>query len=197
MITSANEPSGGDFPLTRSFALIASGVAVISGLYHIAAVYLLPLPGELHPNMHLLFAFVIVLFGGAAAQPGVYGEKFRELGVLPLVYLASLFPAVFFFYFIENLEWSESRVWWVYALPFLLWGAMLLRQGARLALGLLTLSFLPAALLFANWSALPDSVQEPTTWWLFLMSAVPAAAILFGIFLRRRRAGPRRRRTKR
>ena len=184
MITSANEPSGGDFPLTRSFAFIASWVAVISGLYHIAAIYLLPLPGELHPNMHLLFAFVIVLFGGAAAQPGVYGEKFRELGVLPLVYLASLFPAVFFFYFIENLEWSESRLWWVYALPFFLWGAMILRQGARLALGLLALSFLPAALLFANWSALPESVQAPTTWWLFLMSAVPAAAILFGIFHR-------------
>ena len=107
MITSANEPSGGDFPLTRSFAFIASWVAVISGLYHIAAIYLLPLPGELHPNMHLLFAFVIVLFGGAAAQPGVYGEKFRELGVLPLcTWLPCFRPS---FSSISSKTWSGPR----------------------------------------------------------------------------------------
>jgi hypothetical protein len=53
MITSANEPSGGDHPLTRNFALIAFRAAALSAPRQIAATCLLPLPGEFRPNTHL------------------------------------------------------------------------------------------------------------------------------------------------
>ncbi len=75
MIVSSKETPGGMPPLIRCFAFIASLVAVLSGLYHIAAVYLLPLPGEMHPNMHLLLAFIILLIAKRCTQvpqiPGV------------------------------------------------------------------------------------------------------------------------------
>jgi hypothetical protein len=86
-------------PLVRGLIFTASWVAVISGLYHISAVYLRPLPGEMHPNMHLLLAYTILLIGGAGAMHEVYGEKIKKLKFLPIVYILSVIPAVFFFFF--------------------------------------------------------------------------------------------------
>ncbi len=186
MISEAAPAGASTHPIVRSLAFVAAWMAVLSGLYHIAAIYLLPLPGEMHPNMHLLLAFVILLMGGAAAAPEVYGEKIRKLGFLPVLYAVSLLPAVFLFYFISELGegWDEAGMWWPYGLPFLLWAAMMARERAWLALGLWLAGFLPAVLLWANWSLLPESVQEPTNWWLLLMSAIPAMWILFGVFFR-------------
>ena len=114
--------------LVRSLIFISSSIAVLSALYHIAAVYISPLPGEMHPNMHMLLAYIILLVGGAGAMTDVYGEKIKKLNVLPILYVASLFPAVFFFYFAEELGkgWSEQNLMWVYVLPFVVWASMMI-----------------------------------------------------------------------
>ena len=60
-------------PLVRALVFITSWLCVLSGLYHISAVYLRPLPGEMHPNMHMLLGYSILLVGGAGAMPQIYG----------------------------------------------------------------------------------------------------------------------------
>ena len=100
------------YPLLRRLFFIASWLAVLSSLYHISAVYLLPLPAKMHPNMHLLMAFTILLIGGAAEAQEVYGEKFRKLGVIPALYTLALAGGVFFFFFLDELGGggTEGRV---------------------------------------------------------------------------------------
>ena len=173
-------------PLVRGLIFAASWVAVLSGLYHISAVYLRPLPGEMHPNMHLLLAFTILLIGGAGAMHEVYGDKIRKLNILPVLYILSLLPAVFFFYFVGEIGegWSDQNVIWVYALPFVLWAAMMAMERAWLALVLWALGFVPFFFLVANWSALSETNQEPTFWWFLMASAIPVMWTLFGVFYR-------------
>ncbi|MDA0999103.1 MAG: TRAP transporter large permease subunit [bacterium] len=175
--------------LVRTFACLAGGIAVLSAIYHIAAVYLVPLPGELHPNMHLLFAYSIILIGGAAAKPEVYGDEFGGLGPFACMYFVSLLIAAFFFFYVMDEfspqeKWADGQFWWAYALPFVSWAAMFIRERAWKAMGLWAASFVPAVLLFANWSSLPASAQQPTSWWILLASAVPAGWLLFGVFHR-------------
>ena len=43
---------------------------------------------------------------------------------------------------------------------------------------------LSRTLLWAYWGFLPESVQEPTSWWFLLSAAVPTGWILFGVFHR-------------
>ena len=173
-------------PLVRGLVFTASWIAVLSGLYHISAVYLRPLPGEMHPNMHLLLAFSILLIGGAGAMPEVYGDKFKKLNILPALYVFSLLPAVFFFYFVEEVGegWSDQKVFWVFVAPFALWAAMMAMERAWLALLLWALGFVPFFFLVANWSALSEITQEPAYWWFLLASAIPVMWTLFGIFYR-------------
>ena len=65
-MTTESEPTQ-SAPLVRALVFITSWLCVLSGLYHISAVYLRPLPGEMHPNMHMLLAYTILLIGGAGA----------------------------------------------------------------------------------------------------------------------------------
>ncbi len=140
----------------------------------------------MHPNMHLLLAYSILLIGGAGAMHEVYGEKIRKLNILPALYVCSLLPAVFFFYFVGEMGegWSDQKVMWVYIAPFALWAAMMAMERAWLALLLWALGFVPFFFLVANWSALSESSQDPTFWWFLLASAIPAMWTLFGIFYR-------------
>ncbi|MFQ5895846.1 MAG: hypothetical protein ACE5JJ_08550, partial [Nitrospinota bacterium] len=180
MIAGPASAGGERSHLIRTIAFLAAATAVLSGLYHIAAIYLRPLPGEMHPNMHLLLAFTILLLGGAARDPESYDVSLGELGVLVL----SLVPATYFFFFTPESEtgWPEAGVWPFYLLPPLALAALLIRERAWLCLSLSLISLIPSALLFANWSALPESVQEPTTWWLLLFWTVPTAWVLFHVF---------------
>ena len=180
------DAAGTRAPLVRGLVFVASWIAVLSGLYHISAVYLRPLPGEMHPNMHLLFAYTILLIGGAGAMPDIYGDKIRKLKILPVLYVFSLLPAVFFFYFSGELGegWTDQKVMWVYIAPFALWAAMMAMERAWLALLLWALGFVPFFFLVANWSALSETTQNPTFWWILLASAIPVMWTLFGIFYR-------------
>jgi TRAP-type uncharacterized transport system fused permease subunit len=173
-------------PIVRGLVFAASWLAVLSGLYHISAVYLRPLPGEMHPNMHLLLAYTILLIGGAGTMHEVYGEKIKKLNILPALYVLSLLPAVFFFYFVGEIGegWSDQTVTWVYIAPFALWAAMMAMERAWLAILLWALGFVPFFFLVANWSALSESSQEPTLWWFLLASAIPVMWTLFGVFYR-------------
>tara|TARA_B100000686_G_C16806394_1_gene991111 strand:+ start:12241 stop:15561 length:3321 start_codon:yes stop_codon:yes gene_type:complete len=185
-MTSESQSTNTSTPLVRGLIFVSAWVAVISALYHIAAVYLSPLPGEMHPNMHMLLAYIILLVGGAGAMPDVYGEKIKKLNILPIFYVASLFPAVFFFYFAEELGegWSEQNLLWLYALPFIIWAAMIVIEKSWYALTLWFLGFVPFFLLLPNWSSLSESTQEPTLWWFLLASAIPTMWTLFGVFYR-------------
>ncbi|MBI3025746.1 MAG: hypothetical protein HYY66_08780, partial [Candidatus Tectomicrobia bacterium] len=172
----------------RGMGSFAVWVAILSSLYHMAAVYLLPLPAEMHPNMHVLLAFVILLVGGFATRPEAFGEGLKSLHVLPLLYLLSLGLAAFFFYFVSLIGkgWTVHSVWWAYALPLVIWAVMMIRERARLALGLWLLSMVPSAFLFAYWGSLPASVQSPRSWWLLLSASVPVGWVLFEVFYRPR-----------
>ena len=174
-------------PLVRALVFTAAWLCVLSGLYHISAVYLRPLPGEMHPNMHMLLAYAILLIGGAGAMPEIYGDKIRKLKLLPVLYVVSLVPAVIFYYFVYEMceGWSDASVWWIYALPFAIWLAMMAVEKSWLALALWLLGFAPAPLLFLYWDSLPESAQEPTFWWLLIAcSAIPTMWTLFAIFFR-------------
>ena len=174
-------------PLVRALVFITSWLCVLSGLYHISAVYLRPLPGEMHPNMHMLLAYTILLIGGAGAMPQIYGDKIRKLNFLPVLYLLSLIPAVIFFYFVYEMgeNWSDWSVWWVYALPFAIWMAMMVVEKSWLALFLWFLGLVPAPILFWYWDSLPESTHEPTFWWfLIACSAIPTMWTLFAVFFR-------------
>ena len=174
-------------PLVRALVFITSWLCVLSGLYHISAVYLRPLPGEMHPNMHMLLAYSILLIGGAGAMPQIYGDKIRQLKFLPVLYLLSLIPAVIFYYFVYEMgeSWSDWSVWWVYALPFAIWMAMMVVEKSWLALFLWFLGLVPAPILFWYWGSLPESTHEPTSWWLLIAcSAIPTMWTLFAIFFR-------------
>lgn len=174
-------------PLVRTLVFVTSWLCVLSGLYHISAVYLRPLPGEMHPNMHMLLAYSILLIGGAGAMPQIYGDKIRKLNFLPVLYLLSLFPVVIFYYFVYEMGegWSDTSVWWVYALPFAIWIAMMVVEKSWLALLLWVLGFVPAPILFLYWDSLPESTHEPTSWWLLIAcSAIPTMWTLFAIFFR-------------
>ena len=174
-------------PLVRALVFITSWLCVLSGLYHISAVYLRPLPGEMHPNMHMLLAYTILLIGGAGAMPQIYGDKIRKLNFLPVLYLLSLVPAVIFFYFVYEMGegWSDWSVWWVYALPFAIWIAMMVVEKSWLALFLWFLGLVPAPILFWYWDSLPESTHEPTLWWLLIAcSAIPTMWTLFAVFFR-------------
>lgn len=174
-------------PLVRALVFTTSWLCVLSGLYHISAVYLRPLPGEMHPNMHMLLAYAILLIGGAGAMPEIYGDKIRKLKFLPPLYVLSLVPAVIFYYFVHEMgeEWSDASVWWVYALPLVIWMAMMVVEKSWLALLLWALGFAPAPILFLYWDSLPESTHEPTLWWLLIAcSAIPTMWTLFAIFFR-------------
>ena len=174
-------------PLVRALVFITSWLCVLSGLYHISAVYLRPLPGEMHPNMHMLLAYAILLIGGAGAMPRIYGDKIRKLKFLPVLYLFSLVPAVIFYYFVYEMGegWTDGSVWWIYALPFVIWIAMMVVEKSWLALLLWFSGFVPAPLLFLYWDSLPESAHEPTLWWLLIAcSAIPTMWTLFAIFFR-------------
>ena len=174
-------------PLVRALVFITSWLCVLSGLYHISAVYLRPLPGEMHPNMHMLLAYTILLIGGAGAMPQIYGDKIRKLNFLPVLYLLSLIPAVIFYYFVYEMGegWSDWSVWWVYALPFAIWVAMMVVEKSWLALFLWFLGLVPAPILFWYWDSLPESTHEPTFWWLIIAcSAIPTMWTLFAVFFR-------------
>ena len=138
-------------PYLRWLGIVAVWIAILSALYHMAAVYLLPLPAEMHPNMHLLLAFVILLLGGFARRPEAFGEGLKSLHVLPVFYLLSLGLAAFFFYFVSLIGkgWTVDVVWWAYALPLVIWAVMMIRERAWHALGLWLLSMVPSAFLFA------------------------------------------------
>jgi len=173
-------------PHLRWLGILAVWIAILSALYHMAAVYLLPLPAEMHPNMHLLLAFVILLLGGFAARPEAVGEGLRRLHALPLLYLLSLGLAAFFFYFVSLIGkgWTVHSIWWAYALPLAIWAAMMIRERAWLALGLWLLSMVPSLFLFLFWSSLPASAQSPRSWWLLLSASVPVGWVLFEVFYR-------------
>ncbi len=174
-------------PLVRALVFTTSWLCVLSGLYHISAVYLRPLPGEMHPNMHMLLAYAILLIGGAGAMPEIYGDKIRRLKFLPVLYVLSLVPAVIFYYFVHEMgeEWSDASVWWAYALPFVIWIAMMVVEKSWLALLLWVLGFVPVPILFLYWDSLPESTHEPTLWWLLIAcAAIPTMWTLFAIFFR-------------
>ena len=184
---SAESDSTQSAPLVRALVFITSWLCVLSGLYHISAVYLRPLPGEMHPNMHMLLAYSILLIGGAGAMPQIYGDKIRKLKFLPVLYLLSLIPAVIFYYFVYEMGegWSDASVWWVYALPFAIWIAMMVVEKSWLALLLWVLGFVPAPILFWYWDSLPESTHDPTFWWLLITcSAIPVMWTLFAVFFR-------------
>jgi len=173
-------------PYLRRLGILTICVAVLSALYHITAVYLLPLPAEQHPNMHLLLAFVIILLGGFASRPDEIGAAVERLRALPILYFLSLAAAVFFFYFITVLgeEWRDRSVRWVYAIPFAVWALMMIQERQWGALGLWLLSMVPSLFLFVFWGSLPLNVQAPQSWWLLLAVSVPVGWVLFEVFYR-------------
>ncbi|MBI3127989.1 MAG: TRAP transporter fused permease subunit, partial [Candidatus Tectomicrobia bacterium] len=173
-------------PYLRRLGILTICVAVLSALYHITAVYLLPLPAEQHPNMHLLLAFVIILLGGFASRPDEIGAAVERLRALPILYFLSLVAAVFFFYFITVLgeEWRDRSVRWVYAIPFAVWALMMIQERQWGALGLWLLSMVPSLFLFVFWGSLPYNVQAPQSWWLLLAVSVPVGWVLFEVFYR-------------
>ena len=178
--------------LIRTLTHLCAWVAVLSSLYHITAIYLTPLPGEMHPNMHLLFAYFIILIGGAAAKEEIFGDRFKGMGLVASLYVAAVVLGVFAFYGIYEFNarkvwgtaWTDASIWWAYALPFVCWAAMFVHERAWKALALWALSFVPALLMFANWNALPTSVQAQSNWWLIAASAVPTGWMLFLAFHR-------------
>ena len=65
---------------------------------HAAGVFLEPVVfGQLRRLDHLQHPQPVLLIGGAGAMHEVYGDKIRKLNILPVLYILSLLPAVFFF----------------------------------------------------------------------------------------------------
>ena len=182
--TTTTENPGYSSALIHAFGSASAAIAILSGVYHLSAVFLHPLPGELHPNMHLFLAFWIILLSWFFCHPDSYDVSRLDFSILVM----SIAPAVFVFYFSGEAmgKIPESYFSWLYVLPFVVLGILLVRDRAWFCLGLSMVSLLPTVLLFLNWGSLGPDAQQSSNWWLLVSASVPTGWIVFTIFYRPR-----------